>query len=146
MAGASVDARPQLEPAPWTVAELEAAKGGRTVSVVLPALNEEETVGSVVDTIVPLLGGLVDELVVLDSGSTDRTEIRAVAAGARVVSREVALPEVDRSPARARCCGVRWPPPPATWGCSSTPTSSTPTPCSCPSCSARCSSRTACTW
>ncbi|MCH9736693.1 MAG: glucosyl-3-phosphoglycerate synthase [Actinomycetia bacterium] len=78
----------------WTVAELEAAKAGRTVSVVLPALNEEETVAGVIETITPLLGGLVDELVVLDSGSTDDTEIRAVAAGARVISREAALPEV----------------------------------------------------
>jgi len=60
----------------WTVAELQAAKAGRTISVVLPALNEEETVGSVVETITPLLGGLVDELIVLDSGSTDDTEIR----------------------------------------------------------------------
>ncbi|MCH9731065.1 MAG: glucosyl-3-phosphoglycerate synthase [Actinomycetia bacterium] len=78
----------------WTVAELEAAKADRTVSVVLPALNEEETVAGVIETITPLLGGLVDELVVLDSGSTDDTEIRALAAGARVISREVALPEV----------------------------------------------------
>lgn len=84
----------------WTVAELEAAKRGRTVSVVLPALNEEETVAGVVETIVPLLGGLVDELIVLDSGSTDDTEIRAVAAGARVVSREVALPEVAPQPGK----------------------------------------------
>ena len=67
---------------------LEAAKAGRTVSVVLPALNEEETVASVVDSIEPMLGGLVDELVVLDSGSTDDTAIRALTAGARVVSRE----------------------------------------------------------
>ena len=73
----------------WTISELEAAKRGRTISVVLPALNEEETVGSVVETITPLLGGLVDELIVLDSGSTDDTEIRALAAGARVISREV---------------------------------------------------------
>ncbi|CAN3130245.1 glucosyl-3-phosphoglycerate synthase [Mycobacterium sp. smrl_JER01] len=84
----------------WTVAELEAAKKGRTVSVVLPALNEEETVAGVVETITPLLGGLVDELIVLDSGSTDDTEIRAVAAGARVVSREVALPEVAPEPGK----------------------------------------------
>ena len=62
----------------WTVAELEAAKAGRTVSVVLPALNEEETVASVVESIAPMLGGLVDELVVLDSGSTDDTAIRAL--------------------------------------------------------------------
>jgi glucosyl-3-phosphoglycerate synthase len=84
----------------WTVAELEAAKGSRTISVVLPALNEEETVGNVVDTITPLLGGLVDELIVLDSGSTDDTEIRALAAGARVISREAALPEVAPQPGK----------------------------------------------
>ncbi|HEX5143141.1 MAG TPA: glucosyl-3-phosphoglycerate synthase [Mycobacterium sp.] len=84
----------------WTVAELEAAKAGRTISVVLPALNEEETVASVIDTITPILGGLVDELIVLDSGSTDDTEIRAIAAGARVVSREQALPEVPPQPGK----------------------------------------------
>ncbi len=84
----------------WTIAELEAAKAGRTISVVLPALNEEETVASVIDTISPLLGGLVDELIVLDSGSTDDTEIRALAAGARVISREVALPEVAPQPGK----------------------------------------------
>ena len=84
----------------WTVEELVEAKRGRTISVVLPALNEEETVGSVVDTITPLLGSLVDELIVLDSGSTDDTEIRAVAAGARVVSREVALPELPPRPGK----------------------------------------------
>jgi len=84
----------------WTVAELVAAKKGRTVSVVLPALNEEETVAGVVETITPLLGGLVDELIVLDSGSTDDTEIRALAAGARVISREVALPNVAPQPGK----------------------------------------------
>jgi glucosyl-3-phosphoglycerate synthase len=84
----------------WTIEQLEAAKESRTVSVVLPALNEEATVGSVVETITPLLGGLVDEIIVLDSGSTDDTEIRAMAAGARVVSREVALPEVAPQPGK----------------------------------------------
>lgn len=84
----------------WTVEELIAAKRGRTISVVLPALNEEETVGSVVETISPLLGALVDELIVLDSGSTDDTEICAISAGARVVSREQALPEVAPLPGK----------------------------------------------
>ena len=92
--------RPQLQPALVDVDELVAAKRGRTISVVLPALNEEETVGSVVETIAPLVGGLVDELIVLDSGSTDDTEIRALAAGARVISREVALPEVPAQPGK----------------------------------------------
>lgn len=84
----------------WTIAELEAAKAGRTISVVLPALNEEETIESVIESISPLVDGLVDELIVLDSGSTDDTEIRAVAAGARVVSREQALPEVPIRPGK----------------------------------------------
>jgi glucosyl-3-phosphoglycerate synthase len=84
----------------WTVAELEAVKAGRTISVVLPALNEQETVWSVINSISPMLGGLVDELMVLDSGSTDETEIRAIAAGARVVSREQALPELPPQPGK----------------------------------------------
>lgn len=84
----------------WTVAELVAAKAGRTISVVLPALNEEETVESVIDSISPLVDGLVDELIVLDSGSTDDTEIRAIAAGARVVSREQAVPELPARPGK----------------------------------------------
>ena len=78
----------------WTVDDLVAAKDGRTVAVVLPALNEEDTVAGVVDSIRPLLGGLVDDLVVLDSGSTDDTAAVAREAGARVVSREEALPQV----------------------------------------------------
>jgi glucosyl-3-phosphoglycerate synthase len=87
----------------WTIGELEAAKAGRTISVVLPALDEEQTIESVIDSISPLVrdrGGLVDELIVLDSGSTDDTEIRAIAAGARVVSREQALPEVPTRPGK----------------------------------------------
>jgi glucosyl-3-phosphoglycerate synthase len=85
------------------VGELEEAKAGRTISVVLPALNEEATVESVIESISPLVrdsGGLVDELIVLDSGSTDDTEIRAIAAGARVVSREQALPGVPVRPGK----------------------------------------------
>ncbi|NMO02045.1 glucosyl-3-phosphoglycerate synthase [Gordonia sp. TBRC 11910] len=82
------------------VAELVEAKDGRTVSVVLPALNEEATVGDVVASIRPLLGGLVDELVVMDSGSTDATAARATAAGARVVTREEAVPSVPPKPGK----------------------------------------------
>ncbi|QKT07858.1 glucosyl-3-phosphoglycerate synthase [Gordonia sp. X0973] len=78
----------------WTVAELVEAKAGRSVAVVLPALNESDTVAGVVESVLPLLGGLVDDLVVLDSGSTDDTVAVARAAGARVVRREEALPEV----------------------------------------------------
>ena len=86
----------------WTVGDLVAVKArtGRSVSVVLPALNEEATVESVIDSITPVVGSLVDELIVLDSGSTDDTEIRSIAAGARVVSREQAVPELPPQPGK----------------------------------------------
>ena len=79
----------------WASAELVAAKDGRTISVVLPALNEEETVADVIASIMPLYPDLVDEVIVLDSGSTDATAERATAAGARVISREEAVPELE---------------------------------------------------
>jgi glucosyl-3-phosphoglycerate synthase len=90
------------EPA-WSVDELVAAKAGRRVSVVLPALDEEATVGAIVTAIVPLTRGpapLVDELVVMDSGSTDRTVEVAGAAGARVVLRTDVVPELEPRPGK----------------------------------------------
>ncbi|WP_329787748.1 glucosyl-3-phosphoglycerate synthase [Lentzea sp. DG1S-22] len=84
----------------WSADELVALKRGRTVSVVLPALNEEETVGDVVAVVRPLLGTLVDELVVVDSGSTDRTVEVAAAAGARVVLREDVVPWLPPLPGK----------------------------------------------
>lgn len=93
--------RPFLHPAGHPpIAELVAAKHGRRVSVVLPALNEEATVAGVIASIRPLLGGLVDEIVVVDSGSADRTIEVATAAGARVYTREQALPEVAVRPGK----------------------------------------------
>ncbi|MDF2975747.1 MAG: putative glucosyl-3-phosphoglycerate synthase [Actinomycetospora sp.] len=85
---------------PWSADDLAAAKRGRTVSVVLPALDEQTTVGGVVAAVRPLLGTLVDELVVVDSGSTDATAARARAAGARVVARDAVLPEVPVRPGK----------------------------------------------
>ncbi|MET8294673.1 MULTISPECIES: glucosyl-3-phosphoglycerate synthase [unclassified Streptomyces] len=72
---------------------------GTTVSVVLPALDEEATVGQIVEVIRrDLIEGLpvplVDELVVIDSGSSDRTAEIAAKAGARVVHRDEILPRV----------------------------------------------------
>jgi glucosyl-3-phosphoglycerate synthase len=59
---------------------------GVTVSVVIPARNEERTVGGVVSAIARLAAGtgLVDELVVMDSDSTDETSAAAATAGATV--------------------------------------------------------------
>ena len=53
------------------------------ISVVIPALNEEEPIAEVVRAC--LTTGVPDEVLVVDNGSTDRTAERAMAAGARVV-------------------------------------------------------------
>ncbi|MFE8938825.1 glucosyl-3-phosphoglycerate synthase [Streptomyces sp. NPDC000963] len=93
----------------WSVADrplerILAAKRSTTVSVVLPALNEEATVGDIVGVIRRELMSeavpLVDELVVLDSGSTDRTAEVAAAAGARVVARDGILPRIPAVPGK----------------------------------------------
>ncbi len=106
----------------WTIGELEAAKAGRTISVVLPALNEEATIESVIDSISPLVDGLVDELIVLDSGSTDDTEIRAIASAPGLSAVNRRCPRCRYGPAKVRHCGVHWRPPAATSWCSSTQT------------------------
>ncbi|MFI6725122.1 glucosyl-3-phosphoglycerate synthase [Streptomyces sp. R-74717] len=74
-----------------------------SVSVVLPALNEEATVGRIVATIrLELMEKvqLVDELVVIDSGSTDATAKVAREAGARVVHRDEILPRIPAVPGK----------------------------------------------
>ena len=72
----------------WDPAALVGAKGACTVSVVLPARNEARTVGQIVERLRRELVHtmpLVDEVVVVDSGSDDRTGDVARSAGATVV-------------------------------------------------------------
>ncbi|HVE63293.1 MAG TPA: glucosyl-3-phosphoglycerate synthase [Mycobacteriales bacterium] len=80
---------------------LVAAKGSTSVSLVLPARNEERTVGTIVrclrDALMTAEVPLVDELVVLDHDSSDATARIAASAGATVVaSRDVLSAYGDR--------------------------------------------------
>ncbi|MER6815819.1 glucosyl-3-phosphoglycerate synthase [Spirillospora sp. NPDC000708] len=83
----------------WPAHVLLDAKDGTGISVVLPARDEEATVGAIVAAVrtdlmerVPL----VDEIVVVDSRSTDRTAAVAAAAGAEVVAQDEVLPGEGR--------------------------------------------------
>jgi glucosyl-3-phosphoglycerate synthase len=69
---------------------------GLTISLGLPTLNEEATIGTVISTLkgalldqVPLL----DEIVVIDSGSTDGTVEIARSMGVLVIAHQEVLPE-----------------------------------------------------
>ncbi len=66
------------------------------VSVVIPALNEEDPIAEVVRAC--LTTHLPNEVIVVDNGSTDRTAERARAAGARVVS--------EPTPGYGRACAA----------------------------------------
>jgi glucosyl-3-phosphoglycerate synthase len=85
----------------WTARRLARLKKTTTVSVVIPARDEEATIGAIVATIREHLVDrvrLVDEILVVDSRSTDSTAHVAAAAGARVVSQDEVtrgLPRMD---------------------------------------------------
>ena len=57
------------------------------VSVIIPAFNEEETVANVIKVVKKVK--YVDEVIVVNDGSTDRTESEAKSAGAIVINHEV---------------------------------------------------------
>jgi glucosyl-3-phosphoglycerate synthase len=86
----------------WPVDRLQIAKGSTTVSVVLPALDEEPTVGEIVSGVIELRErtGLVDEVLVIDSGSVDDTAKVAAAAGADVHHRDAILPAYGTQPGK----------------------------------------------
>jgi glucosyl-3-phosphoglycerate synthase len=78
---------PSFHHGEFPVDVLRSAKGSDSVSVCLPARNEATTIGDIIlklrrdllDT------GVIDEIVVIDDHSTDRTAAVATAAGATVV-------------------------------------------------------------
>ena len=68
------------------------------ISLAFPTLNEEATVGEAIEIIKEILFDdhpLLDEIVVIDSGSTDSTMEIASAAGAKVYRSSEILPRLD---------------------------------------------------
>jgi glucosyl-3-phosphoglycerate synthase len=87
----------------WPVQALLEAKGSRRISVVIPARNEAATIGSIVSGIArDLIHALplVDELVVIDSDSTDDTAQIAAAAGARLHAARAIRPDLGGYPGK----------------------------------------------
>jgi glycosyltransferase involved in cell wall biosynthesis len=73
-------------------------KQGSTISLAMPALNEEKTVGKVITTIKKALMDdvpLLDEILLIDSDSTDRTRTIASELGIPVYIHQQLLPELD---------------------------------------------------
>jgi len=88
----------------WPERRLIARKAelGTTVSVVIPARDEERTVAQVVSAIARLAAqtGLIDEIVVMDSDSTDATAQVAAEAGATVHRANQVAPDLGTFPGK----------------------------------------------
>ncbi|MFA6297948.1 MAG: glucosyl-3-phosphoglycerate synthase [Nocardioides sp.] len=87
----------------WSLDDLLAAKGDTRVSLVVPARNEAATVGDVVTRVREALVetvALLDEIVVIDSDSTDATYDVAVDAGAVVHRSAEIRPDLGTRPGK----------------------------------------------
>jgi glucosyl-3-phosphoglycerate synthase len=87
----------------WTLDALVAAKGQARVSLVVPARNEAATVGEVVGRVRAALVdtvSLLDEIVVIDSDSTDDTYAVATDAGAVVHRSSEIRPDLGSFPGK----------------------------------------------
>jgi glucosyl-3-phosphoglycerate synthase len=74
--------------------EQRRARRRATVSVCLPARNEERTIGSILERLIPLRNmGLIDQIAVVD-GSSDRTGEIAHELGAEVYPQQGLMPEL----------------------------------------------------
>jgi len=89
--------------ADWALTDLLAAKADRRVSLVVPARNEAATVGDVVAKVRSALVdtvALLDEVVVIDSDSTDDTYAVATDAGATVHRSAEIRPDLGSRPGK----------------------------------------------
>lgn len=100
----------------WLRAELleNKQRSGTRISVVIPPRNEERTVASLVGPLRAALTAdarLADELVVIDSDSSDATARAAAEGGAVVYRAGISGRRSGPTGARARRCGSRcWSP------------------------------------
>jgi glucosyl-3-phosphoglycerate synthase len=91
-----VDVRRSYTSAEFPASRVVEAKRGRRVTVCIPARDEEATIGPIVAGIRRDLieqAAVVDELIVIDDGSSDATAAVAEAAGATVFSNDAVLPD-----------------------------------------------------
>jgi len=89
--------RPVHQHGEWSEAQLLGAKAGQRVSVVIPARDEQDSVGDVVARVREEWverHPLVDEVIVIDSDSKDATAERARSAGALVFAAAEVRPDV----------------------------------------------------
>jgi glucosyl-3-phosphoglycerate synthase len=86
----------------YSLAALLGRKPEAGISVVLPARNEAATVGDIVRTVRRelVMPGLVDEILVVDSHSSDDTASVAADAGALVVAQSDVLPGLGDRPGK----------------------------------------------
>lgn len=78
----------------WDLSRVMELKGSHRIAVVIPARNEEQTIASVVRIIRSNLGDLADDVIVMDSLSSDGTAAIAADAGAQVHSVADVRPEL----------------------------------------------------
>src|SRR5690349_8893288 len=86
----------------WPLNQTLTAKGRTRVSVVIPALDEAATIGTIVAGVRGLADRtrLVDEVIVVDAGSQDATAKVAYEAGAVVYHRDDILPDHGAHPGK----------------------------------------------
>src|ERR1017187_2615323 len=58
---------------------------GQSITVIIPCLNEERGI----ERVLHAMPEFVDEIIVVDNGSTDRTAVVGVSLGAKVIREEV---------------------------------------------------------
>jgi glucosyl-3-phosphoglycerate synthase len=90
-----------FDAADHTIEQVARLRGDRRITLCIPARNEAEHLAAVVSpAVAELVGSVIDEVLVIDDGSSDQTAAVATSHGARVVS--VAEATLGREPGRGK--------------------------------------------